>query len=391
MSLRKSALIGLTALTTLLIGTGLSEAKVTYVSKIPSNLPKNCNTCHTASMPQLNETGKKFLAAGRTFSFLQNNTTTSETTTSKTTNKKSTTKKKSTKKKTQPKQVVKQTPKPSTPPKPAYDPVAVNFKAWATSKHSQTVEEGPDKSQWPSNRGGTYNCAKCHASDGFKAYIADVKSSPSTFEAVYGNASITIKPYGPYPNATAVASCDACHDGKGLRITGVVGLQTTAAAGQPGANKPLIMLNAGKAAACFICHDYRKSPSFPANLNEPGVAIRGPHAAAQSELLLGFGGAEVAGEKYQSSPHAAIPNACVKCHMAPSNVPGTGGHTFKVAVRDKNGNLLRSNPNACISCHPGLTTVNRLALGDYDGDRKIEGIQDEVKGLNAVLEQAINT
>lgn len=394
---RKAGIMGFALLVAFAVGSGTGWASTAYLSKVPSSLPKSCTTCHTTNIPQLNETGKKFLSAGRSFSFLQSTkTTTTRTTVTKTTS----TTKKSTKKSSK-KQPVKQIAakpqpakpqpiKPTPPPKPAFDPVAFNYQAWASSKHSQLVEEGPDKSVWPNNRGGTYNCAKCHTTEGFKAYITDVKSNPATFEAVYGNASITLKPYGPYPNAKAVAACDACHDNKGLRITGMVGLQTVATPGQPGADKPFMMVNAGKAAACFVCHDYRKAPSFPRDLNAPGVAIRGPHAAAQSELLLGFGGAEVTGEKYQSSPHAAIPNACVTCHMAKSNVPGLGGHTFKVAARDASGKLIKSNLNACTACHPGLNTINRQALGDYDGDRKIEGIQDEIKGLIAVLEEAIN-
>lgn len=61
---------------------------------------------------------------------------------------------------------------------------------------------------------------------------------------------------------------------------------------------------------------------------------------------------------------------------------GVKNHTFAVV------NKPEYVKEACGSCHPGLTTVNRTALADYDGDKVIEGIQDEVKGLMTLVEKA---
>ena len=61
-----------------------------------------------------------------------------------------------------------------------------------------------------------------------------------------------------------------------------------------------------------------------------------------------------------------------------------GGHTFRVfAAADSIEGVTQdtSNMNACTTCHAGLTSVNRTANGDYDGDGVREGIQDEVRGL----------
>ncbi|MHB8170679.1 MAG: hypothetical protein ACYDG6_03955 [Thermincolia bacterium] len=371
--------------------TALLAAPVDASQKYTDSTGKACNYCHNNDLT-LNSAGKSFVANGHKLMVVPAKTP-AKTTPTKTTTKKTTPAKtpaKSTATKTTipaPKPVVAQ---------PAPSPVDIIKKQWVATKHNGVLEFGTKKEDWPSNRGGTTNCAKCHAGEGFKAYTADVKAAggfdTKFTSGTFKDASITLKPFGPYPDSKAVASCDTCHDNGKLRVTGVVGLQNSTAAGKPGYDKPLMMVNAGKAAACFICHDYRKTPSFPASLEDPTkVRISGPHAAAQTQVLLGFGGAEATGETYASSPHAAIPNSCVTCHMAKSSDKQLGGHTYTVAVRDSNGKGLKSNLNACTSCHSGLDTINRLALGDYDGDKAIEGTQDEVAGLIVKLQESINT
>jgi hypothetical protein len=49
-----------------------------------------------------------------------------------------------------------------------------------------------------------------------------------------------------------------------------------------------------------------------------------------------------------------------------------------------------ANTCATAACHPGLTTINRIANGDYDGDTAIEGVQDETQGLLELLETALS-
>jgi hypothetical protein len=69
--------------------------------------------------------------------------------------------------------------------------------------------------------------------------------------------------------------------------------------------------------------------------------------------------------------------------------PLVGSHTF--ALRDDNGTPddlsddIENVDNACGICHTGLETINRQARGDYDGDGDVEGIQDETRGLMALL------
>ncbi|MDO8643646.1 MAG: hypothetical protein Q7S00_01590, partial [bacterium] len=45
----------------------------------------------------------------------------------------------------------------------------------------------------------------------------------------------------------------------------------------------------------------------------------------------------------------------------------------------------------CTVCHTTLTTLNRTARADYDGDEIVEGIQDEVSGLLLALSTKIRS
>jgi hypothetical protein len=65
----------------------------------------------------------------------------------------------------------------------------------------------------------------------------------------------------------------------------------------------------------------------------------------------------------------------VTCHYDKSNHVET--HTFDPQVA------------TCTACHAGLTTFDRTARGDYDGDGVLEGIQTEMQGLLDVLKGAL--
>jgi hypothetical protein len=61
-----------------------------------------------------------------------------------------------------------------------------------------------------------------------------------------------------------------------------------------------------------------------------------------------------------------------------------GGHSFRLKNHDTGFENVE-NSCATAACHPGLTTINRTANGDYDGDAATEGIQDETTGLLDLL------
>lgn len=191
-----------------------------------------------------------------------------------------------------------------------------------------------------------------------------------------------------------VADCLVCHSTHGkaqdhelLRTYDVVTLP---------ANGPDVTLtDVGPMATCMACHNGRYAP------DDPGFT---PHYLSGGVMLEGINGIDF-GETLLSSPHKTLAT-CIDCHMGPTPAEGqpgagkVGGHTFNVKVLDpEDPDFGFENVAACNipSCHGAagarspeleLTTLNRTAFGDYDGDGTIEGVQDETEGLmDLVLEQ----
>jgi hypothetical protein len=137
------------------------------------------------------------------------------------------------------------------------------------------------------------------------------------------------------------------------------------------------------------------------------VADAAAHAAAgdpfpcsvQADMLNARGAVEY-GRAFGSSFHGTTvfrlrtftgdpgdpdyPDACVTCHMAPSNSDVLGQHSMR--LRDGATTLVAAT---CDSCHPGLTTFDRNMGRDFDGDGQMRGVQTEVRGLLEILFAAL--
>jgi len=160
--------------------------------------------------------------------------------------------------------------------------------------------------------------------------------------------------------------------------------------------------NAGAGAICMMCHNSRRVASEV--LAERSSA---PHHSTAAEMLAGTNAMEIPGVTYTDSFHSGddfvtfffsdegddVNNKCVTCHMAENSVTAqshvTGQHSFNM-TGIVNGRRVQ-NLDACNICHINLTSLNRRARGDYDGDGTLEGIQSEVLGLLVVLRNAINS
>lgn len=241
------------------------------------------------------------------------------------------------------------------------------FYEWNNSSHPVTadISEGRVAS--------ISSCLKCHTGEGFVTARVDGET-PSPVEDPH---SIT---------------CSTCHDPHfspnehQLRIVGAFTLDS----GDE-------LTNPGLGGLCARCHNSRVSDVVNTSLN----SRRGAHHGPQSDMLLGVNGADFGLTLARNSAHIrAVPDLCVQCHMA--DVPGggggvteparVGGHSF--AMRDTMGTLdpgddVLNFENACASCHSGLTSYDRTARGDYDGDGATEGIQSEVNGLFDILRAGI--
>ncbi len=227
-------------------------------------------------------------------------------------------------------------------------------------------------------------CVRCHSAEGYVSFTKDPKNQAS------------------WNNTKEALGCSTCHDPhsdknpKQLRVVG----------------KPLEVpfdnpKDVGLSATCETCHNSR---------TKAADAVKGsyPHYSSAAEFLNNTGGVTY-GQTIADSPHGQIvgaspvpdpsdktgktmlyggatPGPCVTCHMAPTladtkdpNVNKVGAHSFNLVSPDGKTDLTA----ACTSCHGQQKTFNFTAKADYDGNGKVEGVQDEVKGLLNVVWKAL--
>lgn len=213
------------------------------------------------------------------------------------------------------------------------------------------------------------SCAACHTGQGFAQKMA-------------GETVTT--PTNPEPQ-----TCACCHDPHDatnehqLRKIGDVTFPNGfVAAG-------------GKGTVCLECHSGRRNTNDAATLFDEK---RAPHHNVQGAVLLGTNLFEFIAP-YTSSAHTyVVKDRCVDCHMAASPSGDAhykvGDHSFNVSWHDeaKDGdveNLASCNVEGCHSADP-LTSFDRAARADYDGDGNVEGVMTEVDGLVELLTEAIN-
>ena len=228
-------------------------------------------------------------------------------------------------------------------------------------------------------------CVRCHSGYGFASFLdnpTDNTKWKTDFQPV---------------------SCSTCHDPHDatnpyqLRVVNdTVGL-------------PVDVKDVGLSATCMECHNNRTTVDQLLSAQSPTY----PHYSSAVELVMGQDGFNF-GQAVQNSPHGQIvgmspmrtmdgtdlfanniAGPCVGCHMYPTPgvdkdknpLPGNntvGEHTF--AMVDAKG---VENVAACQSCHNGITSFNFLAKADYDGDGKVDGVQDEVAGLLKLVYDAM--
>ncbi|MHB1419869.1 MAG: S-layer homology domain-containing protein, partial [Bacillota bacterium] len=225
---------------------------------------------------------------------------------------------------------------------------------WAASKHADTVKE--------TNADGSIvymalrdTCLACHSGEGFSRELT--KAADLTDQK----------------NPVAIG-CSNCHSDRGKKIM-AEGKAVIAAPKSVSATGKYTVTDAGAGALCMTCHQHRRD-------GIDSSSRKAPHPATQSQVLLGIAGLEDQGVIYSNSPHAAVPGTCEGCHLA-KDENGVRNHAYKLTDD--------MTESACGSCHAGLETLDRPALGDYDGDGSREGIQEEVEGLLALVKGAIET
>ncbi|MBI1827509.1 MAG: hypothetical protein HY287_18025 [Planctomycetes bacterium] len=221
------------------------------------------------------------------------------------------------------------------------------------------------------------DCRQCHSGDGYIDYSKDFSDGTVLTRTHRGD--------------LRVIDCLVCHSthgtassGKLLRIYDTVRLPT----GQT-------YTGVGAGATCMACHNGRSvPPTNPSSVSTPhylngGAMLEGINAV--TTFPNGPGAITYTLSNSNHTTNAGI--NCTVCHMAPGPSSGpefrkVGDHTFRLVDHDTGFENV-ANSCATTACHPGLTTINRTANGDYDGDGVIEGIQDETNGLFNLLKDSL--
>jgi len=250
------------------------------------------------------------------------------------------------------------------------------YDEWLIAGHSEH-DAVPFSRNWVT---GNARCRRCHSGDGYVDFSNGVPQAQRR-----GN--------------HRVHDCLVCHATHGksqdetlLRIYDDVTIfeTTTNPAG-------VTLTGLGESATCIACHNGRDP------VTDTGLT---PHYLLGGAMLLGFNGVTTFRSNVYSvvsSQHTQLLNTgglgCATCHMADGPDPGepgagkVGGHTFNIKVNDPDdpdyGFENVANTCNAAACHSELTTFNRTANGDYDGNGTIEGVQDETQGLMDVVVDAI--
>jgi len=224
-------------------------------------------------------------------------------------------------------------------------------------------------------------CRQCHSGNGYIDFSNDFP------DGVVNTAT--------HRGTFRIPDCLVCHTTHGkaqgqdlLRIYDYVRLPTGQTIPLPG------FPPAGPGATCMSCHNGRSvPPTNPSSVSTPhylngGAMLEGINAV--TVFPTGTGAITYVLSNSNHSTNAGL--NCTTCHMAPGPTSGpevgkVGGHSFRL-VDHETGFENVSVCNAA-GCHTGLTTINRTANGDYDGDGTVEGVQDETNGLFALLKDAI--
>lgn len=257
----------------------------------------------------------------------------------------------------------------SAAPPPAGEPAATGslpftevpfYAEWASSPHAHRSAEAFN--HWNKEGAIPAECAKCHATPGFRDFLGADGSRPGAVDH-------------PAPVGTVI-TCVACHNDKTVALNAV--------AFPSGAQ----VANLGADAICMTCHQGTESAnsvnravaSIADDTIEPKLEFINAHYAAAGAMLMGSAaraGYEYPGKSYARRFEHQKPYAqCTTCHEL---------HTVAVKV------------SACAACHRQVTdkaSLRQIRVGtaDYDGTGDAsEGLAQEIAHQRAKLLAAITT
>lgn len=273
---------------------------------------------------------------------------------------------------------------------------------WKTSGHAKTGYNSAD------NQNANTACVECHTGQGFVEVKVRGKAPVFPSLATPDNPATLMA-----PGEQAPVACATCHDPHAFDnpVLGSNGLASHQLRLEGKVTMPNgATVDAAESAVCVSCHANKRDLAYKADFLA-GKKTRGVHDNAQADSFYGITAAafDYGKGNYGSSPHPlVVKEGCIQCHMAPNpKAPADakvdndkvvlshgetllntiGAHTWSMAG-DFQGKRVENTASCMASgCHAAgsITTFNRKTLADYDGNGKVEGIQDEVKGLLALL------
>ena len=219
------------------------------------------------------------------------------------------------------------------------------------------------------------DCQACHTHEGF---IERVKTG-----------KVDVKKFVANPSEIGCFTCHAPHDKGDFSLRTIA--KVTLANG--------VVFDRDKGNLCASCHRARRAPKDEVRARNIPSESWGAHHGPQSDMLSGTNAFEFPGKKYSNSAHGVLPAAnCVSCHMTQpagrySLAPSIGGHSMRLAGEVHEGPMV--NVAGCVNsgCHGEMKQVankpfyDRKAAADFDGNGKLESVQEEVQGL---LDKLIN-
>ncbi|MEW6034854.1 MAG: carboxypeptidase-like regulatory domain-containing protein, partial [Chloroflexota bacterium] len=236
------------------------------------------------------------------------------------------------------------------------------------------------------------SCVECHTGQGF----VEVKIRGKA--PVFPDMATPDEPANlAEPSQQPPVACATCHDPHAFNEphAGRYGMASNQLRLSGSVTMPSgVTVDAEESALCVTCHANKRDLAYKADYIA-GKKTRGAHDNTQADNFYGATAAVVDyGQKFESSPHSTlVEEGCIQCHMAPNpkmgdaTVLSVGGHSWSMAGT-YNGqeveNLAACNTAGCHATSP-LTSFDRTARADYDGNGKVEGVQTEVKGLLALL------
>jgi hypothetical protein len=232
------------------------------------------------------------------------------------------------------------------------------YDEWLESLHSIPVEFAA----------GRASCAKCHNGVEAVHYLDD----PQNY----------VQPASD-PTEIFPQTCAVCHDPHGNDNPGNLRNASVTDVILPNS---VLVEEAGAGRLCMSCHNGRRQDYDVIEQIDEGSSHFGPHHSVQGDMLKGVNAYEDVAPAFTfaSSKHILVQDACVTCHThahegdLEHGIPNFTGHNFEPTVE------------ACQPCHGTLTDfTDVLAKEDYDGDGTVEGVQEEVVGLQNILKATI--